>query len=111
MGWDAHVNAGNWTEIAVASGVDRMTGYRVQANTIRSTWNVPSEYDVTDASYLAEWVHALVVQRVKETVERRRIQQEIDFSILREERRNVVGRHAEAKSTAPGLKKLFRRVS
>lgn len=92
IGWDTHVNGGTWTEQSVVSGIDRETGLSVKANSITSGWHIPNEYDVTDVGYLAEWVHAIVVERVKEAVEVHRISQEIDFKIQREERRSVVGR-------------------
>ena len=91
VSWDTHVNGGTWSEHAVARGIDKETGLRVVANSIRSAWHVPNEYDVADANYLSEWVHATVVERVKEAMAEHKITQDIDFRILREERRAIVG--------------------
>jgi len=107
VAWDTHVNRGTWGEIKVIDGVDPTTGFRVVANSIGFLWHSPNEYDVTDASYLSEWVHALVVERVKEIVEERKISQEIDFKVLREERRGVVG----AAQPAQAKRNIFKRVA
>jgi hypothetical protein len=106
VAWDTHVNRGTWGECKVTEGIDRSTGLRVIANSIGFSWHSPNEYDVTDASYLSEWIHALVVERVKEIVEERKISQEIDFKVLREERRGVVG----AQQPAQQRRSLFKRV-
>lgn len=112
VGWDAHVNAGTWSEVRVGGGIDRGSGYRVRAHSIESGWHIPNEYDITDASYLSEWIHAVMVQRVKETIERLKIEQEIDFAILREDRQGVAGRRDKSGGgDKPSLAKLFRRMS
>jgi hypothetical protein len=106
VSWDTHVNRGTWGEYPVAQGIDAATGRRISANSIRFAWHVPNEYDIADASYLSEWIHALVVERVKETIEERKISQEIDFRIQREERRGVAG----AQQVAKPRRNFFKRV-
>lgn len=105
IGWDTHVNGGTWAEQSVVQGIDRETGLSVKANSITSGWHIPNEYDITDVGYLAEWVHAIVTERVKEAVEVHRISQEIDFKILREERRGVVG--TDRKTAGGGARSRF----
>ena len=114
VGWDVHVNGGTWSEVAVKHGIERGTGLRVVANSIESAWHVPNEYDITDTNYLGEWIHAIVVERVKEVIEAHKITQEIDFSILREDRRTVVGAEQKKKDKergGGGVRALIRRRS
>jgi hypothetical protein len=95
VGWDAHVNAGTWVEKTVAEGVERETGRRVKVNTITGGWHIPNPYDVTDTSCLVEWTHAAVTKVVKRFVAERKIDQEIDFKILREERKGIEGKRKQ----------------
>jgi len=106
VGWDVHVNGGTWSEVRVADGIDRVTGLRAVAHGIAAGWHVPNEYDITDANYLTEWIHALVVERVKEAMEEHKITQEVDFHILREERRPVVGVDKSKKSRRSLIKRI-----
>ncbi|HYR09516.1 MAG TPA: hypothetical protein VEQ60_17210, partial [Longimicrobium sp.] len=91
VAWDAHVNAGTWVEKSMAGGVERETGRRVQINTITGGWHVPNQYDITDTNCLVEWTHAAVTKVVKRFIAEHKIDQEIDFKILREERKGIEG--------------------
>jgi hypothetical protein len=91
VGWDAHVNAGTWIDRQVAAGLEPQTGEYCRVNTIESGWHVPNEYDITDANCLVEWIHAAVTKVTKTTLAEFKIDQEIDFQILRGERHRVVG--------------------
>jgi len=95
VSWDSHVNAGTWKEQSIASGIDRASGFRVRAQSIQQAWHVPNEYDIADASYLSEWIHALVSERVKEALAEHKVNQDIDFKILRERRRGIAGAQNE----------------
>lgn len=86
VGWDSHVNAGVWREQGIASGIDRRSGAPVEARQVVQGWQQPSEYDLSDASFLAEWLHAAVVAVVKQQIAEQHIDQEIDFTIQRESR-------------------------
>lgn len=94
VGWDAHLNCGTWVERLVDLGLDPNTRELCQVNTIQAGWHTPNEYDVADANCLIEWVHAAVTRVVKRILAEHRIDQEIDFQILRGERQGIAGRAA-----------------
>jgi hypothetical protein len=111
VGWDGHVNCGNWDEKVVTKGYEKSTGELCAVHTIAAGWHVPNEYDITDTNCLIEQVHAVVVRCVKLKVAEKRIDQEIDFKIVREARQGVAGRAEPAGSGAPpSLRKRFLRV-
>jgi hypothetical protein len=113
VGWDAHVNAGAWKEKQVADGLEPETGEYCRVNTIESDWHIPNEYDITDTNCLIEWIHAAVTNVTKRILDEYKIDQEIDFKILRGERQSVVGtRSPEETKDKPlisGLKSKFKR--
>lgn len=112
-GWDAHVNAGTWKEKQVADGLEPQTGEYCRVNTIESDWHIPNEYDITDTNCLIEWIHAAVTNVTKRILAEYKIDQEIDFQILRGERQGVVGtkrpEESKGKSLISGLKSKFKR--
>jgi hypothetical protein len=99
LGWDSHVNAGVWQEQDIGQGLDRETGRPVVARRVVQGWQAPSEYDISDANFLTEWLHACVVSVVKQQMAEYRVDQEIDFTIQRESRSNALH------STRPGAPK------
>jgi hypothetical protein len=99
VGWDAHLNEARWVEQTLASGIDRATGELVALNTVVSGTQPNTEYDLIDLSTLIEWTHAQLVQVVKQLMEERRIDQEVDFTIQRGQRQGLVNAPA-----APGEK-------
>lgn len=103
VGWDAHVNAGTWKEKQVAAGLEPQTGEYCRVNTIESDWHVPNEYDVTDTNCLIEWIHSAVTNVTERILAEYKIDQEIDFQILRGERKGVVGTKSPEDSKAPPL--------
>ncbi len=92
VGWDAHVNAGAWKEKPISDGLEPQTRQYCRVNTIESDWHVPNEYDLTDTNCLIEWIHAAVTKVTERILAEYKIDQEIDFQILRAERKDVVGR-------------------
>jgi hypothetical protein len=90
LGWDSHVNAGVWQEQDIGQGLDRETGSPVVARRVVQGWQAPSEYDISDANFLTEWLHACVVSVVKLQIAEYRIDQEIDFTIQRESRSDAL---------------------
>lgn len=103
IGWDSHINAGVWVEQDIARGVDRLSGMPVVARRVVKGWQAPSEYDVSDASFLTEWLHACVVSVVKLQMAEHHIDQEIDFTIQRESRSDAL------RSQRPGGESKARR--
>lgn len=86
VGWETHINFGQWVEHDVASGRDKSTGAIVTLKSITPGWQGVNEYDVQDAISLGEWCHAQLVKTVKLIMKENKLDQEIDFKIIREER-------------------------
>jgi hypothetical protein len=89
VGWNAHLNLGQWVEAAVGQGIDKSTGELTQFKTVTNAVQRPNEYDVTDLSCLIEWTHAQLTKLLKQMMAERQIDQEIDFKILRGERQQL----------------------
>lgn len=114
VGWDAHVNCGDWVEKVAGVGYDKNTSELCTVHTIDAGWHVPTEYDITDANCLLERVHAAVTKVVKLKLAEHKVDQEIDFRILREERQGIKGREQSGKDiVTSGIRSVvsrFRRI-
>lgn len=104
VGWDAHLNVGQWMEKVLGKGIDRQSGRLAVVNTVVPAVQKVSEYDVTDLSCLIEWAHAKLSAEVKHLMEERKIDQEVDFKILRGERQDLLraGQPADGGAAKPG---------
>lgn len=91
VGWDAHLNAGQWVEKTVAKGKSRATGEHTTVKSVESGVQRLTEYDLIDVSCLSEWIHNQLVQMVQRLMKERQIDQEIDFKIIRGNRQDVAG--------------------
>jgi len=113
VGWDGHLNRGQWVEQTVSSGIDRETGSPISITRVVPGTQPTTEYDLADLSCLMEWTHAQIVKLLKQLIAEREIDQEIDFKIQRAERENVVARGAAAaeKTVANRLRKTFQRTA
>jgi hypothetical protein len=89
LGWDGHLNVGQWVPKRLQRGIDRNAGTLVDIETVVPGTQPVGEYDVIDLICLMEWTHAQIVGIVEAFVEERKIDQEIDFEILRESRQNL----------------------
>lgn len=99
VGWDGHLNRGQWVEQTVASGIDRTSGNPTSISRVVPGTQPTTEYDLTDLSSLMEWTHAQIVKLLKEMIAEKKIDQEIDFKIQRGERQQVA---ASGAATAAG---------
>jgi hypothetical protein len=106
IGWDAHLNYGQWAETTVVRGYDPRIGRPVIVNTVVPGTARATEYDLIDLNSLTEWAHARVTQVAKAAMLERRLDQEIDFKIVRGERQGLVSAAAAAER-----KPLFRRAA
>jgi hypothetical protein len=106
VGWDAHLNVGTWREKRVAAGVDRDTGERVELMGVEPASQPAGEYDLVDLNCLLEWTHAQVAKVLKQYVREREIDQEIDFTIIRGDRKDATRAERDAKGQK---RRLFRR--
>ncbi len=116
VGWDAHLNAGQWVEKTLATGIEKATGVPTQINTVVPGYQPLSEYDITDVDCLIEWTHTKLVQLVRRMMEERKIDQEIDFSILRGQRQDLTKERREgvgdaAQNAARNLKRKLLRTA
>ncbi len=80
---------GQWVEKTLAQGLDRESSQLVKVNTVEPGTQQVTEYDITDLSCVMEWTHAKLTKFVKDLMEERKIDQEIDFKILRGERQKL----------------------
>ena len=91
VGWDGHLNTGQWVERTITRGVDRRSGLPVAVAAVEPGTQPPTEYDLMDLNCLMEWTHAQFVRLVKQRLAERNIDQEIDFKIVRGERQKLTG--------------------
>ncbi|MGH8907844.1 MAG: hypothetical protein ACRD0K_15320 [Egibacteraceae bacterium] len=83
VGWNAHLNSGQWVEKTVFTGIHKQTGELTRVNTVESGSQALGQYDLTDVNCLLEWTHAQLVRLLQRLKEERDIDQEIDFTIIR----------------------------
>lgn len=106
VAWDAHINRGIWIEKVVGSGTSAESGALCEVRTIAPGHRVVSEYDVSDTNCVLERVHAVVTRVLRRKLAEHRLDQEIDFTIVREARTGLTGGDGERRGGGP---KLFRR--
>jgi hypothetical protein len=90
VGWDAHLNRGQWVEKTLATGRGK-TGEHTQLRTVVTGSERLNEYDIIDLSCLTEWMHRQLVTIIQRLMKERQIDQEIDFQIIRGDRDRVTG--------------------
>ncbi len=90
VGWDAHVNQVTWREKPIQSGHRAADGLKVQLVAVTTQVQPINEYDITDANFLLEATHLHLTSLVKDLLREREIDQELDFSIVRESRQGLV---------------------
>ncbi len=59
-------------------------------NTVTPSIARATEYDLIDVNSLIEWVHSRVVQVLKQVMAEHKLDQEIDFKIVRGERQSLL---------------------
>ena len=106
VGWDAHLNVGTWLEQKVATGIDRKSGQRVRLTSVTHANQPTTEYDLVDLNCLLEWTHAQITKVVRQYIEERKIDQEIDFTIIRGHRQQTTSTPATGNKS---LKERFLR--
>lgn len=99
VGWDGCLNVGQWVEKNVSKGFDRKSNNLVQVNSVVPGIQQVSEYDVTDLSCVIEWSHAKLVDLLKKLMGERKIEQEVDFKIIRGDRQELTKTKEEKTKT------------
>lgn len=107
VGWNAHVNRGQWSEVEVARGVLRGTSELVALRTVQHAVQPVTEFDLQDATSVGEFVHRHAAKLVRRLLKEHEIDVELDFKVVRE--RRVAGEGA-APGGGGGLFARFRRV-
>jgi len=108
VGWDAHINVGTWVEQEVARGLKQ--GQMFSLRTVVAGRQEYTEYDLFDTNCLVEWVHGAVIKVVKRIMAHHRIDQEIDFKIIRGDRKIDTTPAAAQPPPQSKLRQLFKRV-
>jgi hypothetical protein len=101
VGWQSFLNRGRWVGKDVLQGFDAATGRRIKLESVVPGQEALNEYDFADTNCLTEWTHAQMVTLIKQLMAELKIDQEIDFKIVRGDRAK-----AEAAETAPEKKTL-----
>jgi len=88
--WEAYLNLGVWSEIDSGVGYEQSTKNRVIYKDLIRDLEALNEYDLSDANFLIEWVHASQVKVLKRLQKEKIIDQEFDFKIQRSDRSKVL---------------------
>jgi hypothetical protein len=110
VGWNAHLNTAQWAENKVAQGFSRDTGQVTSINTVSAGTQQLTDYDLSDLNCLIEWTHSQLVQLIKRIMAEKKLDQEIDFKILRGERQQLTAGAGDQKGTLEGVKNVMSRL-
>ncbi len=89
VGWDANLNLVRWVETAPQS--TRIEhGMLNQFCSLEAGWHQINEYDVVDLNVLTELVHRRLKDELVRILKERSIEEEIDFTIVRGARDDLV---------------------
>ena len=91
VGWDSYINWAQWAETRPVSA-RRSAGRRTEFRSLQPGLYVPNEYDLIDLNSLIEIVHRCVTDVLKAMMEEHKIDQEVDFQIIRGDRDNALDR-------------------
>ncbi|MGQ8364488.1 hypothetical protein [Glaciecola sp. 1036] len=105
--WEAYLNLGVWDEQSTGVGYDATNEVKVEYKDVQRSLEALNEYDISDANFLIEWVHACLTRVVRRLKKEKNIDQEFDFQIQRSDRRSVL-REGDSKAKS-GRKGFLRR--
>ena len=91
VGWDSYINWAQWAETKPVSARNS-TGRKTEYRGLEPGLYVPNEYDLIDLNSLIEIVHRCVSDVLKAMMEEHKIDQEVDFNIIRGDRDNALDR-------------------
>jgi len=89
VGWDSYANWAQWQETPAISA-RRDAGVITEYRSLEPGVYIPNQFDLIDLNSLAELVHRDITRLVKAAMEEHKIDQEIDFSIIRGDRDRVL---------------------
>lgn len=89
VGWDSYVNWAQWSE---TGAITRQTknGRLFEYCGLQSSLYLPNEFDLIDLNSLIELIHRTVTAVLKAMMEEHKIDQEVDFKIIRGDRDAVL---------------------
>ena len=102
IGWDANLNYARWEEYKVGEACFGTGLYSTQP-----IWEEVNEYDLNDTNFLLETVHSFLRQIIKQVMQEKKIDQEIDFNIVRESRKEAL----KAEKPKNNKRNKFKRLS
>ena len=107
VGWDAHLNYTTWEEYKVSDGYTNGRVKNISLYSIKPVWREVNEYDLNDINFLLETVHTNIIKILKRVIKEKKIDQEIDFRIVRESRTDAL----KAEKPKEDNRSKFRRLS
>jgi hypothetical protein len=100
VAWECLLNSASWVEQTLAKGLDRVSGLDVVANRVVAGFHRLNEYDLGDSNFLAEWMHEAIKREVKLRMAEQKIDQEIDFTVQRESRKDALAASSQTSGQA-----------
>ncbi len=105
VGWESKLNLGTWSEVLLGTGIHRDTGDRCKVYAVRGKQGTAQRQDEQDAVFLGELVQSKVRHWLRQYLDQRRIEERLDFEIVRAGREPLPS--VEEKQKNP-LKRLLR---
>jgi hypothetical protein len=109
VGWDAHLNRGEWREQDLQSGLSITQHAMARLTTVVTGSSQPTAYNLADVNGLMEWLHRHVSAHVRALLEEHKLDQQIDFTIIRAERQEALG--TVDREQGPRRKPNFKRIA
>lgn len=106
VGWDANLNYATWEEYYVTNGYTNGKIKNIELYSVQPTWKEVNEYDLDDTKFLLETVHSYITQILKRTMKENEIDQEIDFTIVRESRKDALNAEKPKEDRRSKFKRL-----
>lgn len=114
VGWDSYVNWAKWGETSAVSARSNISTV-VEYRSLREEVYIPNQFDLIDLNSLSEVVHRDVTDVVKAMMAEQKIDQEIDFQIIRGDRESALDKSRFDKTikgdNRPGQRSNSRRWS
>lgn len=108
VGWDSYANWAQWQETPAISK-RHIKGSLTEYRGLQAGVYVPNQFDLIDLNSLTELVHRDITRIVKAAMEEHKIDQEIDFSIIRGDREAALDREKYDRRTKQEGRKSERR--
>jgi hypothetical protein len=105
VGWESKLNLGVWTEVLMGAGINLETGERCKVFTVRGAQGTAMRQDMQDTIFLGEFIQSKIRYWLRHYLDLRKIEERIDFEIVRGGREAIPGVQEKQKNP---LKKLLR---